>query len=46
MTADENPLGKVVVKALQDDAFREQPIAGPHATPIAEGLDEPEGPRA
>ena len=45
MTADENPLSEVVVKALPEDAFKEQLIADPHATLAAEGIDVPEGMR-
>jgi hypothetical protein len=43
MTTDENPLGKVVAKALQDEAFKERLIADPAATFAAEGIELPDG---
>jgi hypothetical protein len=43
MTADENPLGSIVVKALQDEAFKERLIADPAATLADEGIELPDG---
>ena len=42
MTADENPLGSIVSKALQDEAFKERLIADPAATLAAEGVEIPD----
>ncbi len=43
MTAEENPLGQVVAKALQDEAFKARLIADPAATLAGEGVTLPEG---
>ena len=43
MTADENPLGSIVSKALQDEAFKERLIADPAATLAGEGVVLPDG---
>lgn len=39
----QNPLGKVIARALQDEAFKEQLIANPAAVLEAEGLPVPAG---
>ena len=38
-----NPLGEVVAKALQDEAFKQELIADPAAVLAAEGVSVPEG---
>jgi len=39
----QNPLGKVITKALQDEAFKQQLIADPASTLKAEGVEIPAG---
>ena len=39
----QNPLGKIIAKALQDEAFKHQLMADPGAVLKAEGIDIPEG---
>jgi hypothetical protein len=43
MTADENPLGEVVAKALRDETFRERLLADPESTLAGEGITLPAG---
>ncbi len=38
-----NPMGKIIAKALQDEAFKQQLIAAPAAVLKAEGAEVPEG---
>ena len=39
----QNPMGKIIAKALQDESFKKKLIADPAGTLKAEGLDIPEG---
>lgn len=41
--AQENPMGRVIVKCWEDEAFKRQLIAEPEATLRAEGVDVPAG---
>jgi len=43
MNEQQNPMGKIIAKALQDDAFKQQLIADPAAALKAEGVTVPEG---
>ena len=43
MSADGNPLSRVVARALEDEAFRQELIADPAAVLAAEGVAVPEG---
>lgn len=43
MSELQNPLGKVIAKALQDEAFKQQLIADPAAVLKAEGVEIPAG---
>lgn len=39
----ENPMGKVILKCWEDEAFKQQLMAAPEATLRAEGVDVPAG---
>ena len=43
MSEKQNPMGKVIAKALQDESFKKQLIADPGAVLKAEGVEVPEG---
>ena len=43
MAEQENPLQKIIAKALQDEAFKQQLIADPAAVLKAAGVEVPEG---
>ncbi len=43
MNEQQNPMGKVIAKALQDEAFKQQLIADPAAVLKAAGVEVPEG---
>ena len=43
MDEQQNPMGKVIAKALQDEAFKQRLIADPAATLRAAGVALPEG---
>jgi len=43
MNEKQNPMGKVIAKALQDEAFKQQLIADPAGTLKAEGVEIPAG---
>jgi hypothetical protein len=43
MSADGNPLSRVVARALEDEAFKERLVADPAATLAEAGVEVPEG---
>ncbi len=43
MSEQQNPMGKIIAKALQDEAFKQQLIADPAGVLKAEGVEVPEG---
>jgi len=42
-STQQNPLGKIIAKALKDESFKKQLIADPAAVLKAEGIEVPEG---
>ena len=43
MSEQQNPLGAIITKAMQDETFKQQLIADPAAVLTAEGVAIPEG---
>jgi len=43
MNEQQNPMGKIIAKALKDESFKKQLIADPAGTLKAEGIEIPEG---
>ena len=43
MSEQQNPMGEVIAKALQDEAFKQELIADPAAVLAAAGVAVPEG---
>lgn len=43
MSEQQNPMGTIITKALQDEAFKQQLIADPAVILRAEGIEIPDG---
>lgn len=43
MSAQENPMQRIISKCWEDDAFKERLMADPAATLAAEGVEVPDG---